>query len=104
MVRGLGRFDRRVRPAEDTDVFPAVKDDDHTGQFPVPAADFEVTGVIPAVRDVEDDDDADVADLESQDAEAPAVGNDKLAELRDRVVRVGKYVWQRLVHLTAVLV
>ena len=50
MVRGIGRFDRRVRPAEDTDVFPAVKDDDNTGQIPVPAAaaDAEVTGVIPA--------------------------------------------------------
>ena len=51
MVRGIRRFDRRVRPAEDTDVFPTVKDDDNTGQIPVPAAaaDAEVTGVIPAV-------------------------------------------------------
>ena len=72
MVRGIGRFDRRVRPAEDTDVFPAVKDDDSTGQIPVPAAaaDAEVTGEIPPVRDVEPaDEDADVADVESQDAE-----------------------------------
>jgi hypothetical protein len=50
MVRGIGRFDRRVRPADDTDVFPAVNDDDNTGQIPVPAAaaDAEVTGVIPS--------------------------------------------------------
>src|ERR1700753_1770783 len=105
MVGGLGRFDRRVRPAEDTDVFPAVKDDG-TGQLPVsaPAADAEVTGVIPAVRDVaDDDDDPPFADLESPDAEAPVVGNDRLAELRDQAVRVGKYVWQRLVYLSAVL-
>src|SRR5271156_6095529 len=107
MVRGIGRFDRRVRPAEDTDVFPAVKDDDNTGQIPVPAAaaDAEVTGVIPAVRDAEAaDEDADVADVESQDAEPPVVGNERLAELRDQAVRVGKYVWQRLVYLSAVLV
>jgi apolipoprotein N-acyltransferase len=103
MVRGLGRFDRRVRPADDTDVFPAVKDDD-TGQIPVPAAaaDAEVTGVIAAIRDVEDDDA--VADLESQDAEPPVVGDARLAELRDQAVRVGKYLGQRLVYLTAVLV
>ncbi|HXO58133.1 MAG TPA: apolipoprotein N-acyltransferase, partial [Mycobacterium sp.] len=107
MVRGLGRFDRRLRPAEDTDVFPAVKDDDNTGQIPVPAAaaDAEVTGVIPAVRDVDPaDQDADVNDLESQDGESPVVGDDRLAELRDQAVRVGKYVWQRLAYLTAVLV
>src|SRR5271163_4859873 len=106
MVRGIGRFDRRVRPAEDTDVFPAVKDDDDTGQIPVPAAeaDAEVTGEIPAVRDVDPaDEDDDVADLVSQDAEPPVVGNDRLAELRDQAVRVGKYVWQRLVYLSAVL-
>src|ERR1700744_2040095 len=106
MVRGLGRFDRRVRPAEDTDVFPAVKDDDHTGQTPVPAAaaDAEITGVIPAVRDVDPaDQDADVDDVESQDAEPPVIGNDRLAELRDHAFRIGKYLWQRLVHLTAVL-
>src|ERR1700743_2676417 len=106
MVRGRGRVDRRVRAAEDTDVFPAVKDDDYTGQIPVPAAaaDAEVTGVIPAIRDVEDaGDDADVAALEPQDAEPSVVGNDRLAELRGQAVRVGKYVWQRLVYLSAVL-
>src|SRR5271168_2120863 len=96
MVRGIGRFDRRVRPAEDTDVFPAVNDDDSTGQIPVPAtaADAELTGEIPAVRDVEPAD---------EDAEPPVVGDDRLAELREQAVRVGKYVWQRLAYLSAVL-
>src|SRR5271166_6406218 len=70
MVRGIGRFDRRVRPAEDTDVFPAV-------------------------RDVEPAD---------EDAEPPVLCDDRLAELREQAVRVGKYVWQRLVYLSAVLV
>src|ERR1700734_674158 len=108
MVRGLGRFDRRVRPAEDTDVFPAVNDDDNTGQIPVPAAaaDAEVTGVIPAVRDVEDaDEDADVADLEPHDADAepPADHQDRLAELRGQALQLARAGWRRLVYLTAVL-
>src|ERR1700684_117034 len=108
MVRGIGRFDRRVRPAEDTDVFPAIKDHDNTGQIPVPAAaaDAEVTGEIPPVRDVEPaDEDADFAAFEAQDADAepPEDHQDRLAELRDQAVRVGKYVWQRLVYLSAVL-
>src|ERR1700733_13769786 len=95
MVRGLGRFDRRVRPAEDTDVFPAVKDDDNTGQIPAPAAaaDAEVTGVIPAVRDVDPaDQDADVNDLESQDGESPVVGDDRLGGWGDPAGRRAKHV------------
>src|SRR6202030_2500639 len=108
MVRGIRRLDRRVRPAADTDVFPAIKDDDHTGRIPVPvaAADTEVTGVIPPVRDVEPaDEDADVADLEPQnaDAEPPEDHQDRLAELRDQAVRIAKVGWQRLVYLSAVL-
>src|SRR6202161_4013806 len=108
MVRGIGRFDRRVRPAEDTDVFPAIKDHDNTGQIPVPAAaaDAEVTGEIPPVRDVEPaDEDADFAAFEAQDADAepPEDHQDWLAECRDQAVRVGKYLWQRLVYLSAVL-
>jgi hypothetical protein len=92
MVRGIRRFDRRVRPAEDTDVFPAIKVDDNTGQIPVPvaAADAELTGEIPPVRDVEPaDEDADVADLEAQyaDAEPPEDRQDRLAELRDQAVQ-----------------
>ncbi|HEY2084801.1 MAG TPA: apolipoprotein N-acyltransferase [Mycobacterium sp.] len=104
MVRGIGRFDRRVRPAEDTDVFPAVKDDDNNGQIPVraAAADAEVTGVIPLVRDVED---ADFADLEPHDAAAePAEDqHDPLAEIRRQALRIVRAGWQRLVYLSAVL-
>ena len=45
----MARRGRRIRPAEDTDVFPAVRDDDSTGEIPVPAAvaDAEVTGAKP---------------------------------------------------------
>ncbi len=104
MVRGIGRFDRRVRPAEDTEVFPTVKDDDNTGQIPVPAAaaDAEITGVIPPVRDVED---ADFADLEPHDADAePAEDQqDRLAEIRGKTLRIVRAGWQRLVYLSAVL-
>ena len=59
MARGIRRFDRRIRPAENTDVFPAIRDDDDTGAIPVPdAAD---TGESP-VQDAEPDDEhADLA-------------------------------------------
>jgi apolipoprotein N-acyltransferase len=104
MIRGIGRFDRRVRPAEDTDVFPTIKDDDTNGQIPVraAAADAEVTGVIPPVRDVED---ADFADLEPRDAAAePAEDQqDRLAEIRGQALRIVRAGWQRLVYLSAVL-
>src|SRR5260370_31364964 len=108
MVRGIRRFDRRVRPAEATDVFRAIKDDDNIGQFPVraAAADAEVTGEIPPVRDVEPaDEDADFAGLEAQDADAepPEDHQDRLAELRGQALRIAKAVWQRLVYLSAVL-
>src|SRR5271170_83935 len=108
MVRGIGRFDRRVRPAEDTDVFPAVKEDDNTGQIPVTAAaaDAELTGEIPRVRDAEPtDEDADVADLEPLDeaAEPLADRQERLAELRGQALRLARAGWQRLVYLSAVL-
>src|ERR1700722_949307 len=77
MVRGIGGFARRVRPAEDTDVFPAVTDDDNTGQIFVPVA---------------------VAD-----AEPPEDHQDRLAELRGQALRIAKAGWQRLVYLSAVL-
>src|SRR3984957_11085814 len=108
MVRGIRRFDRRVRPAGDTDVFPAIKNDDNIGQIPVPAAaaDAEVTGEISPVRDVESADEvADFADLEAQDADAepPEDRQDRLAELRGQALRIAKAGWQRLVYLSAVL-
>jgi apolipoprotein N-acyltransferase len=123
MPRGIRRFDPRIRPvksAENTDVFPVIKDpikDDEavTGEIPVPAAsanpaDAEVTGEIPPVRDAEPDHDDDVdevaADIESPDLEAewPAVGADRLAQVREQAARIGKYLWHRLVYLTSVLV
>ncbi len=47
MAKGGGRFDRWRRPGEDTEVIPAVKDDEE-----------EVTGEIPVQRDEVDDRDA----------------------------------------------
>lgn len=103
----MARRGRRIRPAEDTDVFPAVRDDDSTGEIPVPTAvaDAEVTGAKP-VGDVEPDDgDTDAAgDVESLDADAePDPHHDRLAQIRDHAVRVARTVWQRLVYLSAVL-
>jgi apolipoprotein N-acyltransferase len=104
MVRGNRRFDRWLRPGEDTEVIPAIKDD-YTGGIPVKDDD---TGEIP-VQDVEhDDEDADLAsDVESQDAgadrEPRADHDDRLAKLRSHAIQVGTYLWQRLVHLAAVL-
>ena len=77
MARGIRRFDRRVRPAEDTDVFPAVKDDDDTGEIPVPDAEHD-DEVTPSLE----------TDLESQDADADRRAaqiddDDRLAKLRE---------------------
>jgi apolipoprotein N-acyltransferase len=116
MPRGIGRFDRRpVKSTERTDVFPAIKDpvkngDAITGEIPVPT-DTEVTGQIPAVPAVEYDDDLeddlhdDLDDLEppDEDPEALDVPHDRLAELRGQAIRIGTYLWQRLVYLTSVL-
>ncbi|MGA7130827.1 MAG: apolipoprotein N-acyltransferase [Mycobacterium sp.] len=104
MVRGNRRFDRWLRPGENTEVIPAIKDD-YTGGIPVKDDD---TGEIP-VQDVEhDDEDADLAsDVESQgagaDREPRADHDDRLAKLRSHAIGVGTYLWQRLVHLAAVL-
>ena len=50
MAKGSSRFDRWRRPGEDTEVIPAVKDDDEVD---------EVTGEIPVAHDDVDDYDAD---------------------------------------------
>src|SRR6185437_10015284 len=85
MPRGPGRFDRGIRPlksTENTDIIPAITD---------PIDDDEaVTGEIP------------VPDVEPED-ETPDVPHDRLAELRDQAVRIGRFLWRRLVHLTVVL-
>jgi apolipoprotein N-acyltransferase len=95
MARGIRRFDRWIRPGEDTEVIPAVKDDDDTGEIPV--------------HDVEhDDEDADLeADLEAHDADAdlepPDDHDDRLARIRSRALHIGAHLWQRLVQLAAVV-
>jgi apolipoprotein N-acyltransferase len=95
MARGIRRFDRWVRPGEDTEVIPAVKDDDDPGEIPVQDAEY-------------DDEDADLeTDLESQDADADLErrddDDDRLAKLRSRALQVATYLWQRLVQLAAVV-
>ncbi|WIM89121.1 apolipoprotein N-acyltransferase [Candidatus Mycobacterium wuenschmannii] len=104
MPRGLRRSDRRIRPAENTDIIPPItdpiKDDEAvTGEIPAPV-DAEVTGEIPPVADDDlPDDDIDDA---ATDLELPP-GNDRGAELRAHAGRIGKYVWARLVLLAGAL-
>ena len=110
MPRGGRRFERRIRPAENTDILPAItdpiKDDEPvTGEIPVPAA--EVTGEIPPIPDLDpdvDDEIDDVAhDLDATDEETDEETPDRFGELREQAVRAGAYLWQRLVHLSAAL-
>src|ERR1700734_523409 len=99
MARRSPRFDRRVRPAENTDVFPAIRDDDYIGEIPFSdaAADAEVTGEIPPLRDVTPED-------ENAEAEAePDSPDDRRPELGDRALRIARSAWQRLAYLSAVL-
>jgi apolipoprotein N-acyltransferase len=106
MARGIRRFDRRIRPAENTDVFPAIRDDDDTGAIPVPdAAD---TGESP-VQDAEPDDEhADLAtDQESPDVESSVTdltpGEDRWSRLRDQSIQLAKYLGRRLIQISAVV-
>ena len=100
MAKGIRRFDHRIRPAEDTDVFPAIRDDD-AGEIPVP--DTEDTGEIP-VQDGEHDDEH--AGLET-DPGSPVTdlpgGADRWSGLRDRSVALAKYLGRRLVQISAVV-
>jgi apolipoprotein N-acyltransferase len=86
-----------MRPGEDTEVIPVVKDDD-TGEVPVQ----------------DDDDDGQSADLETdlqtdselEDADTnlePEPDEDRLARFRNRLLQLGKYLGQRLVQLGGVL-
>ena len=87
MARGIRRFDRWMRPGEDTEVIPVV-DDDHD-------------------QDNQDDQYADLeADLKPQDADTdrePEHGDDRLARFGNRAREVGTYVGQRLIQLSAAL-
>jgi apolipoprotein N-acyltransferase len=96
MARGIRRFDRWMRPGEDTEVIPVVNDD--------------ATGEIP----VQDDDDNDQndehagleTDLEPQDADTdrePEHGDDRLGRFGNRAREVGTYVGERLVQRSAAL-
>jgi apolipoprotein N-acyltransferase len=98
MAKGGGRFDRWRRPGEDTEVIPAVKDDDEYE---------EVTGEIPVQRGDVDDRDADPeSELESEHADTdlePKADNDQLPTFgehaRERAAQLGR----RLVQLGAAL-
>jgi apolipoprotein N-acyltransferase len=111
MARGIGRFDRRRRPGEDTEVIPAVKIDPVTGAMAVPAGTDAVTGEIPVVEDPDvelDDHDADLPrDVEPADAHAEATPrdhrDDRLAEFRGQAAHAATVLWQHVVHLSVVL-
>jgi apolipoprotein N-acyltransferase len=89
MARGIRRFDRWTRrPGGDTDVFPAVRDDD--------------TGETPVAQDVPDDE----LDDESGDANTDLTLRDhdeRWSRLGNRVLQLARYLGQRLVQLGAVL-
>lgn len=91
MPRGIWRI-RPAKNTETTDVFPAITD-------PV-KDDLAVTGESPVV-DTELDRSIEV-DIED-DLEPPDAPHDRLAAVRDRTVRIGAFLWRRLVHLTAAL-
>jgi hypothetical protein len=84
MAKGTRRFDRRMRPGEDTEVIPAAKDD---------ATDDETTGEIPIHHDDVDDPDA---DLDSEHA-------DPLPSFGDYVRQTATRLGQRLIQLSAAL-
>jgi apolipoprotein N-acyltransferase len=96
MAKGSSRFDRWRRPGEDTEVIPAVKDDE----------DAEVTGEIPVQHDDVDDHDD---ELESEDAADLEIGDEPKADdellpsfgehARERAAQLGR----RLVELGVAL-
>jgi apolipoprotein N-acyltransferase len=77
MAKGIRRFDRRKRPGEDTEVIPAVVDDDDTGVIPVQHEDVDL--------DDDEEEDEEPAELEPSvdddgDEDAPPLGQ-RLIEL-----------------------
>jgi apolipoprotein N-acyltransferase len=111
MARGIGRFDRRRRPGEDTEVIPAVTDDPLIGKTPVPAGTDAVTGEMSVVEDphVEpDDEDADrISDIGpadvDHDGEPLDDRGDRLAQLRGHAAPAATVLWHHVVHLSIVL-
>jgi len=104
MARGIRRFDRRIRPFEDTDVFSAIRDDDDTGEIPV----------LNVSHDDEDDDeelgretDLESPDHQSADSELPVAdlppGDNPWSTLRDRSAQLAEYLVRRLIQTSAVL-
>ena len=93
MAKGIRRFDRWMRPGEDTEVIPVVEDDD--------------TGVIPVQHDDADDDGVDLeTDLDSEEAEAdlePSADDDRPSSFGNRVLQLATSLGQRLVQLVGVL-
>jgi len=101
MAKGVRRFDRWMRPGEDTEVIPVVEDDD--------------TGVIRVQHDAVDNDvdnDADddgvdlETDLDSEEAQAdlePSADDDRPSSFGNRVLQRATYLGQRLVQLGGVL-
>ena len=94
MARGIRRFDRRIRPAENTDVFPAIRVDDDTGAFQVPDAepDDEHAGL---------ETDKESSDQESPDVESPVT--ERWSRLRDQGIQLARYLGRRLIQISAVV-
>ena len=91
MARGIRRFDRWIRPGEDTEVIPAIKDDGDTD-----------TGEIPVDHVDHDDEDA-YLEPHDDDLEPRDDHGDRPAMLRSRALQVAAYLWQHLVQLFAVV-
>jgi apolipoprotein N-acyltransferase len=93
MAKGIRRFDRWMRPGEDTEVIPVVGDDD--------------TGVIPLQHDDADDDGVDLeTDLDPEEAQAdlePSADDDRPSSFGNRVRQRATCLGQRLVQLGGVL-
>ena len=92
MARGFRRFDRRMRPGEDTEVIPVIDDDD-TGQIPVPGDADDLRA------DLE-------TDLESEHADTDvALGNDddRVSTFGNRVLQIATHLGRLLVQLGAAL-
>jgi apolipoprotein N-acyltransferase len=96
MAREIKRFNRRVRPGEDTETIPAV-DDDVTGEIPVQVDDE--AGLDPEDADLESED-AETEQAEpDDDDERPWEGSGALllwTELRKRLPELGNRLRARL--------